>query len=122
MCNDARERHEADARLRLGRPVEGFAAVDVDELSVDEDGSAIQVVAVDGEAEDLALPQAGAGGQDDECLMSAGHFLDDGAKLAFGDRVHPGLGDLGQLRARARVRDDTPVGDLRDQLPRRARH
>nr|WP_255523788.1 hypothetical protein [Terrabacter sp. MAHUQ-38] len=57
------------------------------------------------------MAQAGAGGQDDQGLMSSGHVLDNGGKLVLGDRLDLGLRDFGQLGPGAGIGDDPPVGD-----------
>src|SRR6478735_1061123 len=62
VYDHSRERDDPQAGLGLRWPEEGLATVDIDELPVDEDRAALEVEAVDGEAEDLALAQAGAGG------------------------------------------------------------
>ena len=67
---------------------EGLAAVDVDELAVDEDVAPLEIEAVDGEAEDLALLKSGAGGEDHERLMPPGHVRNDRGELVLGDRQH----------------------------------
>ena len=89
LNDDSRQRDDAHAGLGLGWPEERLAAVDVDELPVDEDGAALEVEAVDGEAEDLALAQASSGGQDHERVVPPRHVLHDGGELVFGRWVGP---------------------------------
>ncbi len=75
LDDDVGERNGAVGGRRLRWAEERWSSGEEDELLIDPEGAFVEIDVVDVEAEALALPQAGAGSEDDQRPVAGRHSV-----------------------------------------------